>query len=93
LEVTFEANAHPFGGTFVDALAEDDLRRWRDALRDASPSSLIVLGGGRAAELRLKIAAQHGGEPGRWVVEVTLTRSGDLSGASRTRTGDLLGPI
>jgi hypothetical protein len=77
VEVTFEAHAHPFAGTFSETLLVEDVTRWRDALRALVPPASCVLGGGRAAELELTVEPQQGGEPGRWTVEVALKRSGD----------------
>jgi hypothetical protein len=77
VEVTFEADASPFQGTFSDSLLVEDLARWRNALRGFAPPGSCVLGGGRAAELELRVELQQGGRPGAWAVEIELRRSGD----------------
>jgi hypothetical protein len=76
-DVTYEASAHPFAGTVADALFEEDLVGWAKALQELSLPGVVILGGGRAAELRLEIESQERGDGSHWVVEVTLVRSGD----------------
>ena len=73
----FEAEAHPFAGGFADALFEDDLIAWRNSLDGWTAPGSLLLGGGRSAELRLTAEPQIPGGPDLWVVEATLSRSGD----------------
>ncbi len=75
LEIT--AVGHPFRGTVTDIVTATDLADWRDRVAGLTAPGEVVLGGGRAAELRLRVEAQIGPEPGRWAVEAELTPSAD----------------
>lgn len=76
-EVRCEATAPPFTGTVTDLLLPDDLRFFATNLRRLAAPGSVILGGERAAELRLEVEKQVGGQAGRLVVEVHLTPSGD----------------
>ena len=76
-DLEIEAVAHPFRGTISELVMASDLARFRDSAAQLTVPGAVVLGGDRAAELRLGVEPQVGGEAGRWVVEVTLTPHGD----------------
>lgn len=76
-DVTIEAVGHPFAGKVEQIMTEGDLAFFRDNLARLTTPGEVVLGGERALELRLTIEDQIGGDPGRCVVEVALTPSGD----------------
>lgn len=75
-EVT--AEAAPFAGTLTPVFTLGDLHRWGQSLIGLEGGTgRAVLGGGRAAELTLGAEPQVGGPPGRVVISVDLTPSGD----------------
>jgi hypothetical protein len=71
------ATARPFGGVLETIFTEEDFREFADALDQLDPDGEAMLGGNRAAELRLVLARQHNGPEGALAVECTLTPSGD----------------
>jgi hypothetical protein len=75
LEIT--AVGHPFRGTVTDIVTATDLAFWRDIVARLTAPGEVVLGDERAAELCLRVEPQVGGEPGRWVVEASLTPCAD----------------
>lgn len=77
VEVRFTCLAHPFMGEFTDLILEADLAFFSDNLSRLTVPGEVVLGGERAAELRLKVGEQSGGSPGALAVEVTITPSAD----------------
>lgn len=76
-DLQIEAVGHPFHGTVTDIVTATDLAFFRGNVKRLTSPGEVVLGGGRAAELCLRVEPQVGGEAGRWVVEVTLTPHGD----------------
>jgi hypothetical protein len=72
-EAIYDAEAHPFVGTVRDALLMSDLQAWRESLTRRQLPGDVILGGGRAAELRLHLEAARDG----WTAEVRLRHSGD----------------
>jgi hypothetical protein len=72
-----EASAFPFHGIVQATFTTEDLRGWAAQLRAPAVPHVVTLGGDRAAELKLRIKRQRGGEAGRLAVTVELTPSGD----------------
>jgi hypothetical protein len=71
------ADASPFGGVVETIYTDEDLVDFAEALDGLDPVGEVMLGGGRATELRLVIANQVGGRDGALAIECTLTPSGD----------------
>jgi hypothetical protein len=71
------ATAPPFAGAVETIVTPDDLLAFADDLDRLDPTGDATLGGGRAAELRLVVEAQVGGDAGDLVVECALTPQGD----------------
>ena len=69
--------APPFAGVLETIVTDDDLVAFAEALDRLDPEGDATLGGDRAAELRLVVEAQVGGDPGALVVECSLTPQGD----------------
>ncbi len=79
VHVVIAVTSPPFTGDLETILESVDLEVFADALDAvaASGTGEAVLGGGRAAELRLTIERQVGGSEGHFVVESSVTPSGD----------------
>lgn len=78
LHFTIVVTAEPFGGTLRTIFTDDDLVWFADSLDALGPSGEAVLGGDRAAELRLTVREHtKPGRPASLSVECTLTPSGD----------------
>jgi hypothetical protein len=79
VRVVIAVTSPPFTGDLETILESVDLEVFADALDAVAASSTgeAVLGGGRAAELRLTIERQVGGSEGHFVVESSVTPSGD----------------
>ncbi len=73
-DAVYEVDAQPFAGTLRDALLSSDLQTWRESLTTLELPGNVVLGGGRAVELRLHVELAS---DDRWTAEVRLLRSGD----------------
>lgn len=69
-------DAFPFSGTLSTIFTEEDLVDFAAALDHASMTGQAVLGGGRAAELRLEMVSSSAGG-GTLNVECSVTPSGD----------------
>lgn len=72
-----EVASHPFAGTLVTIFTDEELVQFAEALAGLDPTGEAVLGGNRAAELRLAVEEQVGGERPALSVECSLTPSGD----------------
>jgi hypothetical protein len=69
--------AQPFAGVLETVFTDEDLIEFADTLDQLDPAGEAVLGGDRAAELRLVVEPQLGGAEGALAVECSLTPSGD----------------
>lgn len=70
-------DAHPFAGVLETVFTDEDLTQFADTLDRLDPAGEAILGGDRAAELRLVVEPQLGGAEGALAVECTLTPHGD----------------
>jgi hypothetical protein len=70
-------DAFPFGGTLETIFVDEQLVEFADALDALDPVGAAVLGGDRAAELRLHVEHQNDDREGLLAIECSVTPSGD----------------
>lgn len=76
-DTRIRVDAHPFSGTVETIFTDEDLTEFAEQLDGLGPEGDVVLGGGRAAEVRLAAEWQNGVKGGRLAVECSVTPSGD----------------
>lgn len=76
-DIAITVSSPPFGGVISAILTRDDLLDFADSLERLEVPGEVLLGGGRAPEVRLIAEQQVGGSPGRLAIECYVTPSGD----------------
>ena len=76
-DTRIRVDARSFSGTVETIFTDEDLTQFAEQLDGLRPEGDVVLGGGRACEVRLAAEWQNGVEGGLLAVECSVTPSGD----------------
>lgn len=76
-DTRIRVHAHPFSGTVETIFTDEELTQFGQQLEGLGPEGDVVLGGGRACEVRLTVEWQNGVKGGLLAVECSVTPSGD----------------